>query len=195
MRPKIHVLASFHYVFTHKISIMADRDQRKTGFLPTLKEEALRIFAEDSLSQRALFNHICGDMLGWGCNRVVFEYKPNKRMVVKLERDASKANTIEWHYWQMVKETHWAKWFAPCHEISACGSLLIQEKARLLKPGEGPDKIPYFFTDTKYQNYGWIKGQLVCVDYATCLLSQVGLTNRMKPAKWWDHPNHELTPQ
>jgi hypothetical protein len=168
------------------------RNQRKTGLAPTVKETMLRDFLECPLTNRALFNHVCGDLLGWGASRSVFEYMPNKKYVVKIEHDDTKHNTIEWHYWQMVKDTIWAKWFAPCKEISTCGSILIQEKARLLKPGEGPDKIPYFFTDTKYQNFGWIKEQLVCVDYSTCLLSQVGLTNRMKPAKWWDHPNHEL---
>lgn len=55
-----------------------------------------------------------------------------------------------------------------------------------IPPGSYPDRMPAFLTDMKRTNYGLIGKQVVCHDYGTNLLMQMGLTKRMKKADWWD---------
>ena len=74
----------------------------------------------------------------------------------------------------------------PCIAISDDGIVLVQKKTTEATKKQYPKKIPNFFTDTKYQNFGIYKGHLVCHDYGDLLIEK-GLTKRMKNAEWWDH--------
>lgn len=127
-----------------------------------------------------------GKKLGRGASREVFEWRPNMDYVVKVElANHSFSNAMEWDVWHRVKETKVAKWFAPCIAISPCGTILLQKRTDLRAEELYPKRIPKFFTDTKYGNFGFIDDQLVCHDYGINLLIEHGMKERMKKADWW----------
>lgn len=136
---------------------------------------------------REVYRILIGDKIGSGSRREVYEYAPDPtRFVVKVECDEQSFQNIkEWETWQSVKDTKYARWFAPCHTIGPNGIVLIQRRSF---PAERyPARMPAFLCDFKTQNYGLIDGKFVCHDYGimTCL-ANFGLTKRMVSAKWWD---------
>lgn len=136
-----------------------------------------------------LIKMTCGKLIGSGIYRQVYEYKFNKDLVVKIETADTKffANIQEYSVWQEVQGTEFAKYFAPCVAISENGLILLQKRTKPMK--KYPKEIPAFFTDTKLQNYGMIKGQFCCHDYASHKLYKVGLTKKMIKADWWTISN------
>lgn len=142
-----------------------------------------------------------GDKLGEGTARSVYEFIGQPGLVIKVETTAASfQNIAEWEAWQEVKDTHWGKWFAPCRRISPCGMVLIQERTMPLavdtKGNEFPRDIPNFFTDLKPCNFGKIKGQFVCHDYALNHFRRQGLNSaRMRKTKnsdWsWGFPDQD----
>lgn len=123
--------------------------------------------------------------LGRGMSRVVYESPLLPHAVIKTEdRRKHFQNVIEWETWERVKDTEFAKWFAPCLQISMCGGVLIQ--AKTTAPHRFPDKMPAFLCDFKRTNYGMHKGRIVCHDYGTHLMFENGMTKRMRKAEWWD---------
>jgi hypothetical protein len=136
-------------------------------------------------AHREAFNLLCDQLIGTGIGRQVFSSAVFKDAVIKVESSAgSFQNIIEWETWQRIKETKFAKWFAPCVHISPCGSLLIM--AKTVPALEYPEQMPAFLTDFKRANYGMLNGQFVCHDYGTNLLFENGMTKRMKKVEWWD---------
>lgn len=135
---------------------------------------------------RDFFHMICGKKLGSGIARTVYENNFDKTGVVVKIEDVTQSfqNVIEWETWQRVKDTEFARWFAPCVGISPCGIVLVM--ARTMPATKFPDKLPVYLTDTKRTNYGIYKGRLVCHDYGTHLLMERGMTKRMRKANWWD---------
>lgn len=142
--------------------------------------------------KRELWSLIVGEQLGAGAARTVYAHALDPRLVVKVEDGrGSFQNVIEWQTWEDVKETDFAKWFAPCVAISPCGGILVQR--RTTPAQTHPEKIPAFFTDTKLANFGMLiplhgkkGGQFVAHDYGVSLLNQYGLTKRMRKANWWN---------
>ena len=127
-----------------------------------------------------------GKQIGDGVYREVYESKLDKTKVIKFETgEQSFSNVIEYETWIRVENTKYAKWFAPVIEISSCGSVLVMEKTSPMSDREYPEKIPAYFTDTKYENFGWLNGHIVCHDYGSHLLMEKGMTSRMKKADWW----------
>ena len=128
----------------------------------------------------------CGELIGYGVYRQVYQHKFDDSLVIKVESADSKlfANTREWVIWNELENDPMRKYFAPCVDISENGLILIQKKTKPM--GKYPDKIPAFFTDTKRANYGSYKGQFVCHDYAGNLLLQKGTTKKLVKADWWD---------
>lgn len=130
-----------------------------------------------------------GRFIGGGIARNVYEYLPDLDFVVKVEHRAySFQNAMEWETWVEVRETKWAKWFAPCKTISMNGSVLIQRKTHPLPPALRPMKLPNFLTDLKRQNFGMIDDQVVAHDYGmTLLFSKAFGAARMKNVErdWW----------
>ena len=127
---------------------------------------------------------VFGERLGFGCYRIVYDYKPDPSCVIKVEADAGDfCNALEWDIWKRVEHTDLAKWFAPCVSISPNGVYMVQKKT---KPWSKklPEKLPNFFTDTKPSNFGEYKGKLAFHDYATNLLMEKGMTKRMKKIDW-----------
>jgi len=132
---------------------------------------------------RDIFWMMCGTHLGGGMSRNVYECEIMKNCVIKVEETAYKfQNVIEWETWQQVKETDFAKWFAPCEYISPNGSILIMQRTK--NALEYPDKLPAFLTDTKKNNYGMLGKDFVCHDYGTNLVISAGLTKRFRRVNW-----------
>ena len=150
----------------------------KTSKLATYPQEVLA-------DMRSL---ICGEKIGSGAFREVFEHAYNPRWVVKVQiEDPAKGawfhNAAEWEVWHEIKETPYAKWFAPCHHISAFGLVLIQSKCEPIKKTEFPKLLPDFFGDVGLRNWGMLKGKPVCIDYGFNRLAKVALrkTRMVKP--------------
>lgn len=139
-----------------------------------------------------LFDALLGKKIGKGSARSVYEHRLDPDYVVKVELVAgSFQNIIEAKLWAEVEGTPFAKWFAPVVYISACGTVIVQKKVETPRLSEYPEKIPHFFTDRKYQNFGLLKGKLVCFDYGTTILSR-GFTNKMQKSKWWSDDNEDV---
>lgn len=134
---------------------------------------------DNEVIMQDLFGLICGEELGEGIHRRVFVYKPDDNFVVKVETAEGKgANFLENDVWERVCETPFAKWFAKCGSISPCGKFLIQQRTK--PANKFPEKIPFFFTDLKLENFGKVGRQFVCHDYALNLLMEKGMSNRMR---------------
>lgn len=139
----------------------------------------------NALVQRDLFNLLCYEQIGSGIARAVWRSKVLPNSVIKVEENAvSFQNIAEWQLWEAVKDTEFAKWFAPCEWISANGAVLIQ--ARTTPAAKYPDRLPVFLTDTKRANYGMHKGRFVCHDYGKHLMLENGMTKRERKVEWWD---------
>lgn len=133
------------------------------------------------------FNLLCDALIGYGISRQVFSSRLMPQSVVKVEQDAARfQNVMEYQIWQSVKETDFAKWFAPCEFISANGSVLVQARTEPVPRNQFPKQMPVFLTDFKRANYGLYDGRVVCHDYGTALLFEYGMSKRMKKAEWWD---------
>ena len=140
-----------------------------------------------SVTARDLFSLVVGAKLGQGAFREVYASKTNPKVVLKFETDDGNFdNILEHEVWNRVKDTEFAKWFAPVHHISDCGVILVQERTQPLAMSELPARIPAFFTDLKRQNWGRLNGRIVCHDYGRNLLMENGMTKRMRKADWWE---------
>lgn len=141
-----------------------------------------------SVLAKDLRGMLIGDPMGYGTFRHIFNHATDEGLVVKVENGAqSFHNVAEWHAWQSVKDTKFAKWFAPCMSISASGTILIMQRAQPATSKQLPRKVPAFFTDLKAENWGIIDGRPVCVDYGLHLLHEHGMTTRLRVARWDDH--------
>lgn len=127
----------------------------------------------------------CGKKLGGGIGRHVFVYDLNPRFVIKVE-DSGFQNVIEWEMWQTVKETPYAKWFAPCRSISPLGTVLLMDRTLPAPRKAYPRRMPVFLGDYKYSNYGLLNDRLVCHDYGSSIIASNGLGKAMRKANWWD---------
>lgn len=131
------------------------------------------------------FDLLCGKQIGSGISRNVFECRLDPTLVVKVQRDDTRApleNMMEFEVWQSVMMTEHAKWFAPVELLSTTGRILLQK--RTMPSRDLPKKVPAFFTDLKPSNWGILDGQPVCHDYALNLLMELGLSNKMRKANW-----------
>ena len=115
------------------------------------------------------FKLICGEIIGEGAYRQVYECRLNKDWVVKVEDeddDGNFCNVNEWKTWTTKKhELAVAGWLAPCHQISHGGRFLIQSRTRPVAKKDLPVKIPAFLTDVKAENFGRLDDRVVCHDY------------------------------
>lgn len=113
----------------------------------------------------AFCNLLCGDLIGEGTCRRVFQHAQNSNLVVKVEQGAkSFGNAIEWDTW-VHASPELRRWLCPVVDISPRGEVLIMEKAEPLRVTELPRRIPALFTDLKISNWGMYQGRPVCIDY------------------------------
>ena len=118
------------------------------------------------------FNLLCWKLLGEGIHRKVFECRIRDDLVVKVEDQEGMsryfANVLEHKFWsdhQHYKPV--ASWLAPCEYLSPDGRISLQQRCEPLPSNyKLPDKLPSFLADVKSDNFGLLKGKLVCMDYA-----------------------------
>ncbi len=126
---------------------------------------------------------LCGKKLGFGCYREVFELPWMPAFVLKLETDAgSFHNVLEWEVWREIKDSKWSGYFAPCEAISATGAALLMRRTRPIKAFPEGLTLPSFFQDVKPDNFGLLKGRIVCHDYSISELIRSNLRGtKVKP--------------
>jgi len=125
---------------------------------------------------RDAFNLLCGDKIGSGIHRDVFECKLRPELVVKVEKNDDYryfANVKEMNFW--CDNQHYlpvAKWLAPCEYMSPDGFILLQKRCEPLPQNYSFNavKMPRFLTDLKPDNFGFLDGNSVCVDYASTIV-------------------------
>lgn len=109
---------------------------------------------------------VIGKFLGEGCYRKV--YALDDARVLKVEEQGrSFSNVHEWTIWNDVQGTKWERWFAPCLDMDAFGTALIQARTTPLTDRQwcAFKQIPDFLSDLKPDNFGMLKGRVVCHDY------------------------------
>lgn len=132
----------------------------------------------------------CGDLLGRGQDRDVYEHTQDPKRVVKVERSAGAfQNVIEWETWNQVKHMALADYLAPCHAISSCGVVLIQTRVQPLPPKGDPLLkhlvMPEYLGDFKRSNYGVLNGNVVACDYGSNVaLNHGAVKAKMRLVKW-----------
>lgn len=133
------------------------------------------------------FNLLCGELLGQGVYRRVFECRIRKDLVVKVETEVgwhrSFANVAEMRFWN--DHEHYKKvadWLAPCEYLSPDGRILLQRKASpIVDRSALPEQVPAFLSDLKPENFGMLDGRLVCLDYAMTIPNP---STRLKKVDW-----------
>lgn len=137
-----------------------------------------------------LVTSICGESMGAGCYRTVYEYNLDSRYVVKIEPLNTSCNLIEYMIWDEVKglrgDLAWVKdWFAPCGWISPNGRIMTMRKTTDTGTGDNlPEKVPKFFWDVKWDNFGWIGKKFVCHDYGQ-FHNMINYPKGMVKANWY----------
>ncbi len=130
------------------------------------------------------FRLFCGVKLGAGMSREVWTFGLDDKYVIKFEQQGFFQNVKEWELWKDAEHGPAAKWLAPCDRISENGRILIMKRTVTASHRQYPSKMPAFLTDFKKENYGMLNGRLVCHDYGLSLVSNSGLTSRMKSVTW-----------
>jgi hypothetical protein len=139
------------------------------------------------MPETELFDFMLGQRLDYGAFREVFVLKHDPSLVIKVatEKQGQIENMVDYKMWQLLDMTPSAKWFAPIIDISDNGKYLIQKRIEPLPKSQYPEKIPSFFTDTKYVNFGWLEGVgFVCCDLGSINITK-GLPTQLIKASWW----------
>lgn len=146
---------------------------------------AIEHILSDKIVAHEFVNFFLGNYIGSGISRYVFENPMDPKTVIKIDPSRYSANVIEFNVWQHVEHVEAInKWFAPVVSMSKCGRILIMKKCSTVLDSKLPDKVPAFFTDIKKENFGMYKNHVCCLDYASHLLLEKGMTNRMRKANW-----------
>lgn len=140
---------------------------------------------EPKAAHLGAFNLLCGDLLGEGIHRKVFECTIDPSLVVKVETAEeyrSFANVAEHKNWdenELYKPV--AKWLAPVVAISPCGLVMLQKRVIPLRDSELPAQLPAFLTDVKPANFGLYEGRVVACDYSFLITT---ISTRLRKAHW-----------
>jgi hypothetical protein len=149
-----------------------------------MANDAAAFFAGSTLS-RDLFDLVTGEKLGEGTARQVFAYAMDEKLAIKFEGGrGSFQNVSEWELWSWVGGTKMAKWFAPCRHISACGTILLQDRCEPIQLKQLPKRLPSYLADLKKENFGMLNGRVVCCDYGMALSAIRSVPKRMQKAVW-----------
>lgn len=133
------------------------------------------------------FNLLCGKLIGEGVHRNVFDCRIRDDLVVKVEKIDPMfrymANYQEMKFWSENQYAEKVKrWLAPCVFLSPDCRILLMKKVNAIRPDERlPDQLPSFLTDIKRENFGWLDGKLVCIDYAMTIDNP---NLRLRKASW-----------
>lgn len=136
---------------------------------------------------------LIGPKIGSGVSRDVYECRFDPSLVVKVERNGSFDNVVEWKVWQELShDDDLKKWLAPCVGISPAGRVLVMKRTAKVTAAElelAMPKVPRFFHDTHENNWGRFEGRYVCHDYAFNVVDDEYSTPRfwgLKRVKWLD---------
>jgi hypothetical protein len=148
------------------------------------------VFDEIPHLKNCILELFVGGEIGSGSFRRTYEMLQEPDHVLKVQYGSGHHNAIEWETWQAAKETKWAKWFAPCVRIDSWGSSLVMRKARTFESEmeflATIKRVPVFFHDVRWTNWGMLDGRPVCIDYGHTLLFNHGMdaaTGRTKLTK------------
>lgn len=132
-----------------------------------------------------LLRLLIGKKIGGGASRQVYELRNNPELVLKIEDGSYDFGNIhESELWDNVSHTKYAKWLAPVHAISPCGTCLLMARTEPVAKSQLPKFVPEWLTDLKQENWGLYKGRVVCHDYGFSLAISTGLTNKVRRADW-----------
>ncbi|BES63112.1 hypothetical protein [Dysgonomonas capnocytophagoides] len=144
----------------------------------------------------AYHDMLCGNLIGEGCSRIVYQCDYDESCVVKIHKKVDRLpsdNILEWELWQMVKDmtNDVPKWFAPCVRISENGRVLIQKKTAPLTDNQWYNlkETPTYLSDIKRSNLGIYKGHICTHDYAFSLyrlkidnsMRKISKENKIRP--------------
>lgn len=147
----------------------------KVSYSSRINYQLMDDLLQDRILSLEFLDFFLGKYLGSGISRHVYEFALDPKWVIKLEHDNLNANSLEFHVWQRVQYTNIAKWFAPVKMMSRCGRVLMMKRAQPVPVKDIPLKVPHFFTDICYDNFGMIGNQIVSIDYASNLLMEKGM--------------------
>ena len=114
----------------------------------------------------------CGNYLGEGFRRIIYEHKDNPKLVIKFLKDPKdRHNFYEFDNWLRLGDTERGLWLAPCYELTPDFRFLTQMKVEVTD--EIPSNIPewikvqrdYEFGGNKSRHWGRYQGRLVLIDY------------------------------
>jgi len=149
--------------------------------------EFIDLFKNDWFLLSDFADMFVGSSIGMGCSRSVFDFNLNPNWVVKIDRSGYFDNVTEWDIWNNFKDNPlYSKFLAPCHRISSCGRILIQQKTYPITKEQLPGEIPDFITDIKIQNWGMIGDRAVCHDYANHAFFNAAKVTMVKGDFWSD---------
>jgi len=137
-----------------------------------------------------MVSSICGELINSGSYRSVYDYNLDDKYVVKLEPNNTNCNIVEYMIWEEVKGLNgnlaWVKeWFAPVKWISPNGRILVMRKTKEdHNTFPRPAKVPKFFWDVKWNNFGWIGKNYVCHDYGQ-FYNMINYPKGMVNVKWY----------
>ncbi len=154
---------------------------------PSITDQGVAGFFEGIVAKDFL-QIVCGEFLGGGVGRGVYECLLNEDLIIKVETAGhSFQNAMEWMVWDAVKkDDKLSPFFAPCFSISSCGCILIMSRTLKPEPEEWETRMPAFFTDFKRDNFGMYEDRLVCHDYGFHKMLTSGTTARLINADWRD---------
>jgi len=129
------------------------------------------------------FNMLCGKKLGEGIHRTVYACRLRDDLVVKVEHEPDHryfANVREDMFYSEYQDNpKIAKWLAPVRFLSPDARILLQDRCEPITEADMPKMLPAFLTDIKADNFGRLKGNIVCMDYA---LNNQSVSARLR--KW-----------
>lgn len=147
---------------------------------------AMEEVMDDLIGSNEFFNYFCGEFIGGGHARNVFEYIPDKRWVIKIETGNTISNALEYNLWNHVEDVaSVSKWLAPVKNLSHNNRIMLQRRCKpIYEVSKLPKRVPAFFTDLHMRNWGLLDGKVVCFDYANHLMLENGMTLKMRTPKW-----------
>lgn len=138
-----------------------------------------------------LITTLLGEKLGKGSYRTVYQHNWDKDWVIKIEPKNTECNITEYLLWDEIRglknELAWVKdWFAPVLWMSPNGKILCMKKASEFpknKKLERPTEVPAFFSDVKWDNFGWVGNRFVCFDYGF-MYKFIKYEKKMQKVNW-----------
>lgn len=138
-----------------------------------------------------LITTLLGQKIGSGAYRSVYQHNWDNKYVIKIEPNSTECNIAEFMLWEEIKglknNLAWVKeLFAPVLWMSPNGKILCMQKTEPYpknKKLQRPTEIPEFFTDVKWDNFGWIGNKFVCHDYGF-IYKFIKYNKKMQKAKW-----------